>query len=202
MTRQIVLPAGTSYFRFNHAFVFEHNGSDHYDGGVVEYTTNNGASWNDAGPLFTNGGYNGPIYTDPQNPTGQSPLAGRQAFGGQSYGYGSSRLDLTSLAGQTVRFRFRMGTDDSGNDMGWFIDDVRIFRCTNAGVPGAPTNVRAVASDGEATVTFDAAGVGRELGDQLVHRAGDPGRRNGDERRQPGRPGLRPDERRRATRSR
>lgn len=150
MTRQIILPAGTSYFRFNHAFVFEHIGTQYYDGGVVEYTTNNGASWNDAGPLFTNGGYNGPLQTGFGN-----PLAGRQAFGGQSYGYGSSRLDLTPLAGQTVRFRFRLATDDGGNNYGWFIDDVRIYRCTNAGVPTAPTNARAVASNGEATVTFD-----------------------------------------------
>jgi len=57
------------------------------------------------------------------------PLKGRQAFGGESNGYFSSRLDLSSLAGQNVRFRFRIGTDSAYGAYGWFIDDVRIYTC-------------------------------------------------------------------------
>jgi hypothetical protein len=36
-------------------------------------------------------------------------------------------VNLSSLAGQHVRFRFRIGTDSSFQDYGWFIDDVRVY---------------------------------------------------------------------------
>jgi hypothetical protein len=39
------------------------------------------------------------------------------------------RLNLSSLAGQDVRFRFRIGTDSGFDDFGWFIDDIRIYTC-------------------------------------------------------------------------
>jgi hypothetical protein len=38
-------------------------------------------------------------------------------------------LNLSSLAGQNVRFRFRLGSDTSIDDAGWFIDDVQIYTC-------------------------------------------------------------------------
>ena len=47
-------------------------------------------------------GYNGTI----DNGFG-NPLGGRSAFVGSSHGYISTRLDLASLAGQTVTFRWR-----------------------------------------------------------------------------------------------
>jgi bacillolysin len=37
-------------------------------------------------------------------------LSGRSAFARESRGYVSSRYNLTSLAGKSVRFRWRMGT--------------------------------------------------------------------------------------------
>jgi len=38
---------------------------------------------------------------------------------------------LSSLAGQSVKLRFRKGTDDSFGDYGWFIDDFRIYSCNS-----------------------------------------------------------------------
>jgi hypothetical protein len=35
------------------------------------------------------------------------------------------------MAGQSVRFRWRQSTDGSVTDLGWFIDDVRIYTCTS-----------------------------------------------------------------------
>jgi Zn-dependent metalloprotease len=127
-TSDVALPAGsTLYLHFNHAYAFEDYGTSMYDGGVIEYSTDGGATWIDAGSLFTNNGYNGTVYTGYGN-----PLAGRQAFVAESNGYFSSRLNLSSLAGHNVRFRFRIGTDSSGGSWGWFIDDVRIYTCTGA----------------------------------------------------------------------
>ncbi len=114
---------------FKHAYEFEY-GAEDYDGGVVEYSTDGGFNWNDAGPLFIDNGYNGTLSSAWQN-----PLGGRQAFVNLSNGYISSRLDLSSLAGQDVRFRFRIGTDESGDYTGWFIDDIRIYTCENATPP-------------------------------------------------------------------
>jgi len=125
MTSSVALPGGsTPYMRFNHAYRFEADSAGNYDGGVVEYSTNGGATWIDAGPLFINNGYNGTL-----DNTFGNPLGGRQAFGDASFGYTSSRLNLSSLAGQSVRFRFHIGTDSSGLELGWWIDDVRIYTC-------------------------------------------------------------------------
>jgi hypothetical protein len=126
MTQSIQLPAG-AFMHFNQSYGFENDSTTGYDGGVVEYSTNGGASWTDAKPLFEGNGYNGTI-DSPGN-----PLNGRQAFVGESNGYISSRINLSSLVGQSVRFRFRIGTDSFGNDYGWFIDDVRIYTCAGIG---------------------------------------------------------------------
>jgi hypothetical protein len=122
MTFDVSLPAGsTPYMHFKHAYEFEYLAED-FDGGVVEYSTDGGLNWIDAGPLFIDNGYNGTLSSNYLN-----PLGGRQAFVNLSNGYISSRLDLSSLAGQDVRFRFRIGTDESGDFTGWFIDDIRIY---------------------------------------------------------------------------
>ena len=127
MASDVAIPAGSvPYLRFAHAHGFEDDGGGAYDGGVLEYSTNSGSSWSDAGALATNNGYNGTIFTGFGN-----PLSGRSAFVRESNGYISSRFDLSSLAGQNVRFRFRIGTDSLVDDLGWFVDDVRIYTCSS-----------------------------------------------------------------------
>ena len=130
MTNPVAVPAG-AYLNFNHAFGFEDATFSGYDGGVVEYSTGGAAGpWTDAGGLFTAsgaGGYNGVISTAFDN-----PLGGRQAFIKESNGYGATRGDLSSLAGQSVMFRWRIGSDFEGADYGWFIDDIRINTCDAA----------------------------------------------------------------------
>jgi bacillolysin len=134
MTTSIPLPSN-AFLHFRHAYGFEDFGTSYYDGGVIEYSTNGGASWSDAGALIANNGYGGTIFTGDNN-----PLKGRQAFVAESNGYRSSRLDLSSLAGQSVRFRFRIGTDSTGDDYGWFIDDLRIYTCAAASSNSAATS--------------------------------------------------------------
>ncbi len=119
----IGLPSG-AFLHFAHAFGFQ---TPNFDGGVVEYTTDGGSTWNDAGSLFDANGYTGVLASGSGN-----PLAGRSAFVGTSHGYRSSRLNLSALAGQTVRFRWRMALDSSGYDSGWWLDDVRIYTCSGA----------------------------------------------------------------------
>lgn len=132
MTNGVTLPTN-AFLHFKHAYTFV-DGSEYqqpdtrkYDGGVLEYSTSgSGGPWVDAGALITHNGYNGTIFKGFSN-----PLGGRQAFTAESNGYISSRLNLASLSGQTVRFRFRIGSDINSSNLGWFIDDVRIYTCTS-----------------------------------------------------------------------
>jgi Zn-dependent metalloprotease len=130
MASSVGVPAGAR-LQFNHSYGFENDDVTFYDGGVIEYSTNGGSTWTDAGGLVTAGaGYGGVVSPDFTN-----PLGGRNAFVGESWGYTASQLNLASLAGQNVRFRFRIGTDDAFDDYGWFIDDVRIYTCAAAPTP-------------------------------------------------------------------
>ncbi|MDH3375809.1 MAG: M4 family metallopeptidase, partial [Gammaproteobacteria bacterium] len=54
----VVLPATTSaYLHFNHAFGFEYDGftDTYFDGGWIEYSTDSGATWNDAETFIEDG---------------------------------------------------------------------------------------------------------------------------------------------------
>ncbi|MBI5961190.1 MAG: choice-of-anchor D domain-containing protein, partial [Chloroflexi bacterium] len=137
LTSAVALPAGSAYYLyFDHAFGFE-QWEDFFgdvwepDGGVLEYSTaGSGGPWTDAGALFQAGqNYNGVVESD----TGMAPLEGRSAFIVDSHGYVSSRYNLTSLAGQNVWFRWRIGGDSFGY-LGWWLDNVQIYRCA----PSAP----------------------------------------------------------------
>ncbi|MEZ4733365.1 MAG: hypothetical protein R3E79_40230 [Caldilineaceae bacterium] len=137
MTQDVTLPAGsTPYLRFNHAYEFEYLYASGDDGGLLEYSTDHGATWQAFDALAADNGYNGAI-----SATDGNPLAGRNAFIGLNYGYGSSRFNLAPLAGKTVRVRFRIGTN-SGNwwgGNGWFIDDIGIYTCGTGGPTPTPT---------------------------------------------------------------
>ena len=166
MTKNVAIPVGsTPYLRFNHAYMFENYGTSTtaWDGGVLEYSTNGGASWADAGSLLTNNGYNGTISSGYGN-----PLGGRSAFVRESNGYISSRASLASLAGQSVRFRFRIGTDSSGNDYGWFVDDIRVYTCAATPTFAFSSATYAVGEAGpSASITINRTGL--TTGTDSVH---------------------------------
>ena len=87
-----------------------------------------GVNWVDANSLIDGGrAYNGTIFGGDTN-----PLANRQAFVRQSFGYTGTRLNLSSLAGQNVRFRWRLGTDSIFASLGWIVDNIRIYTCPGA----------------------------------------------------------------------
>lgn len=127
MTTGVVVPNG-GYLRFEHGFRFDAS-SRPWDGGVVEISAD-GGPWRDLGSDFVNSGYSGTIASGRGN-----PLAGRRAFVGASRGWGASRVSLADFAGQRVRIRFRVASDRSHGAEGWYIDDVRIYRCARDGAP-------------------------------------------------------------------
>lgn len=165
MTSSVPLPSdGLSYLHFNHAYGFEDSVGSYYDGGVLEYSTDGGSTWHDAGSLFTHNGYGGTLSASWGN-----PLGGRQAFVGESNGYISSRLNLLSLAGQSVRFRFRIGTDISVWDYGWFIDDLRIYTCSAGGTGAVIYLPIVLRTDAKPTACVpDPSGDSDNIGDALI----------------------------------
>jgi uncharacterized repeat protein (TIGR01451 family) len=94
-----------------------------YDGGVVEVSTDDGATWVDLEPYFLENGYTHELYSDISN-----PLSGRLAFSGYSFGWILSRVDLSAFAGELALIRFRLGTDAEFGYSGWSIDDIVIER--------------------------------------------------------------------------
>jgi len=138
MNLDVTLPAGSQpYLHFNHAFGFE---DPDYDGGWLEVSTDGGGSWSDARSLFDDGLTYSERIRSSSGKGDNNPNADHRAFVGDSHGYVSSRYDLSSLAGEDVRFRWRISTDPLWYDWGWFVDDVRIYNCGTDDVPPTDPN--------------------------------------------------------------
>lgn len=91
----------------------------YWDGGTVEAVI--GDSW--AKALASEPWINGPTRTL------QTPNSGLKAFAGSSRGWIGSRVDLSSLAGQMIKPRFTMRSDETLSAPGWYIDDVVVYTC-------------------------------------------------------------------------
>ena len=119
------LISSTSRLVFWHRFDLEFD----WDGGVLEVSTNGGASYVDitaAGATFISGAYTKVM--------ANGPLAARAAWTGRSPGMVNSAGDMSkvevnlgALAGTTSIFRWRLRTDDLTVDeaLGWWVDDVQ-----------------------------------------------------------------------------
>jgi hypothetical protein len=109
---------------FQHRFSFENGG---WDGGVIEISSDNGATWTDIGTAA----YNGTTNTTTTAPIGRS----RRAFVNRMVGwpnFTSVSLNLgTAYADRDVRIRFRIGADVAAGAPGWDIDDITIGGLTN-----------------------------------------------------------------------
>lgn len=142
---------------FSQNFAFETGG---WDGGVMEISINGGPFQDiiTAGGSFVSGGYTGLISTCCGN-----PLGGRNAWRDANGGFTTTIVALpVSSFGQTVRIRFRMGTDDSFSAAGWRIDDVVVTQPSCCGAPctlTCPANITVSATAGlcGANVTYPAA---------------------------------------------
>ena len=153
MTSSVALPAAAR-LQFDHAYTFEQGAGNAYDGGVLKYSTNGGTSWTDAGSPITAGDRYDvtPIFASAGN-----PLAGRRGFVGNSYGYTASQVNLSSLAGSSVRFRFRVGTDEAVGDIGWVVDNVRLYTCAGCSFTISPTSHSFTAAAGTGSVSVGAS---------------------------------------------
>ena len=132
MINPVVIPLGGMMY-FDHLYEFENDVSGLvYDGGIVEYSAN-GGPWVDARPLIDAGAnYDGTLVGT------NNPLGARLAFTGASYGFTGTRMNLTPLVGQSVKFQFHIGTDTAVSSLGWLIDNVSIYKCASSSFTDDP----------------------------------------------------------------
>ncbi|MCB1567764.1 MAG: hypothetical protein KDI69_02950, partial [Xanthomonadales bacterium] len=133
----IALPTGEDpvVLKFWHVPNNENSGATAcYDGGILEVSSDAGTTWTQvpAANLLL-GGYRGAISSSFSN-----PLSGLQAWCGDT-AYMQTIADVSSYAGQSVQFRFRLGTDTSVSKPGWDVDDVSVQSC-EAAVPNSTVN--------------------------------------------------------------
>ncbi len=146
----LAVSAGVDFsIEFSARYSFEASGSTWYDGGVVEYSVDGGASWQDV----TRVAELSPTYGGELSDCCDNPLGGRAAFVGNSAdwpnGFSEHRIAFgRSLAGQQVRLRFLIATDAAVSAPGWEIDSVRAFGIDNTPFPQRVANAAACTLNG------------------------------------------------------
>ena len=143
---------------FDHRYQFESGQGTNFDGGVIEVSTNNGATWQDIS-TFGAPGYTGQIGDFQGDAT--NALKGRQGFVDQSASWpATDKVTVNmakALAGQKVKFRFRIGTDEAAGMYGWEIDNISLQGVTgtpfDALVVDATTCAETTTSSGSTTVS-------------------------------------------------
>ena len=119
---------------FRHNFILEASDIDPnvgFDGAVLEQSTDGGNTFQEVpATAFVIGGYNRTISTDRG-----SPIAGRQAWSGNSGGFITTVVNLPLVqVPPGVILRWRMASDNSGSGEGWRVDTVTVSWCH--GPPG------------------------------------------------------------------
>jgi hypothetical protein len=125
--------SGNVTVAFDHKFDFELS-DNYYDGGLIEVTTDDGATWQDVASLGAAPGYNATLGGGSGN-----PLEGSMVYGGTNPSYPNTdhvTLDFgSSLSGKTFKLRFRIATDAGVGAPGWEIDDLAVTGITNTPFP-------------------------------------------------------------------
>ena len=114
-----------------------------FDGGVLEISTNGGTFTDivSAGGTFAAGGYDTPLVS--------GTLNGRNSWTGDSVNYITTEVNLpANTANQSIRLRWRFGSDDMEGGTGWWIDNVQIINA----ISGFNTNAISIPASGAASV--------------------------------------------------
>jgi len=130
----ITMPAGPAQLLFRNNYNLESgSGTTAYDGGVLEIKIGAGAFTDilAAGGTFTSGGYNRTISS-----SFSSPLAGRQAWSGNSGGFTNTIVSLpAAAAGQNIQLKWRCASDSSVSAAGWRVDTLSLSTVTCCSSP-------------------------------------------------------------------
>lgn len=94
------------------SFIHRYDTEPSWDGGRVQISIDGGNTYQDLGPHFIENGYNSIIFNS---------IPG---FSGNSNGFITSTVDLSSFDGQVATIRFVMSCDAAVGGHGWYIDDM------------------------------------------------------------------------------
>lgn len=112
--------AGSPVLRFwSYQSLERRSASACWDGGVLEISTDDGQTWNQITTGLVTDAYDGPV----------SALGDAPGWCGDPQDWTRSVIELDPWAGQTVRFRFRLGSDSIIGREGWYLDDVDVQAC-------------------------------------------------------------------------
>lgn len=92
-----------------------------WDAGMVQVSTDNGATWTSLANENTVG-----QDTFPNNDQAPQIYNNLPGFSRNDTAWGTESFDLSAYAGQEVLVSFRYMTDGAYNDSGWFIDNIKI----------------------------------------------------------------------------
>ncbi len=135
----IALPAASPplTLQFQNYQLFEPANGDGrcWDAGILEITTNAGAAWSQVpASAMLSDPYDNVIWNDtPGNNPITNDYGATEAWCDDSQPFTLSVVDLDTWAGQTVQFRWRLGSDSAAGNEGWYIDDVIVQSCDAAG---------------------------------------------------------------------
>ncbi|MEP6846546.1 MAG: T9SS type A sorting domain-containing protein, partial [Panacibacter sp.] len=101
------------------SFWHYYNTEETLDGGWLEISTNNGVTYTDMGKYIIQNGYQNTIYDSIKQTF-------RIGFSGKSNGFIKTVVNLSSLAGKSVKFRFVFSSDEAVGGEGWYIDDINL----------------------------------------------------------------------------
>jgi hypothetical protein len=145
---------------FRHNFNFEASSEDPdlgFDGGVLELSVDGNTFQYVPSSAFLLGGYNRTI-----SPDRGSPIAGLQAWSGNSEGFITTTVNLPPMNSNNVKLRWRMASDSSGSSEGWRVDNANVTVCDSAtptptaSVPPSPTPTATATITPSATPTATA----------------------------------------------
>ncbi|MFO0592447.1 MAG: M36 family metallopeptidase [Polyangiaceae bacterium] len=151
----LVVGGGAFSITFSHAFDFESSPQNpgqadtHWDGGLIEISSDGGTTWGDVSQ-FANPGYNGTI----ANVAGaDNPLADRPAYIARNQAWPNTNTVTlnfgTVFANKTVKIRFRIGSDAAAgypDYKGWFFDDIAVSGITNKPFRSVKANAKVCAN--------------------------------------------------------
>jgi hypothetical protein len=124
-TSSISITSTSAQLTFRNNFNLE----DTFDGAVLEVSSPNinAGAFTDITAAAVGGSFVSGGYTDTISTNFLSPIAGRQAWSGNSGGFITTTANLgPNVAGQTIKLRFRFASDCSVSATGWFIDTVKV----------------------------------------------------------------------------
>ncbi|HEX8682976.1 MAG TPA: S8 family serine peptidase, partial [Ardenticatenaceae bacterium] len=152
----ITLPSDRSRLTlqfWNHQTFEDRTQNSCWDGAILEVSTDGGQNFNQI--------YDG-LLTDPYdgfiNASHGNPLGNVSAWCGDPQDWLKSVVALDEYAGQTIRFRFRVGTDDAMGRLphGWYIDEVAVQSCPAVVTTPTPTATATQTATPTATSTATA----------------------------------------------